>query len=69
MPFFIFAGELMGAGGETFATAAEIPERLEKIAGNYAEYQGRIRPPDLQDVATAYLDALGLPAFPPERGA
>ena len=61
--------ELMGAGGETFATAAEIPELLEKIAGNYAEYQGRIRPPDLQDVATAYLDALGLPAFPPERGA
>ena len=61
--------ELMGAGGETFETAAEIPELLEKMVGKYAEYQSRIRPPDLQDVATAYLDALGLPAFPPERGA
>ena len=59
----------MGAGGETFETAAEIPELLEKMVGKYAEYQSRIRPPDLQDVATAYLDALGLPALPPERGA
>lgn len=59
--------ELMGKGGEMFENASEIPDLLERMVGNYAKYQSRIRSPDIQDVTTAYLDAMGLPAFPPER--
>ena len=59
--------ELMGRGGETFEDASEIPDLLERVVGTYAEYQSRIRPPDLQEATTAYLDAMGLPAFPPGR--
>ena len=59
--------ELMGTGGETFKEPAEIPGLLQQLAADYTGYQARIRPPDIQDVATAYLEVMGLPAFPAER--
>lgn len=59
--------ELMGQGGETFEVASEIPGLLERVVANYGVYRNRIQPPDVQDVATAYLDVMGLPASPPER--
>lgn len=48
--------ELIGKAGETFTKADEIPELLEKIVKNYAEYQTNICNPSISEVGKLYCD-------------
>jgi glycosyltransferase involved in cell wall biosynthesis len=48
--------EIISDCGETFIEADEIPELLEKIAKNYAEYQTSICYPSISEVAKQYCD-------------
>lgn len=52
--------ELVGAGGLAFVEPEEIPDLLERVAHDYDRYQAAIRAPDLSEVATRYLDVLGI---------
>lgn len=56
--------ELLGQGGELFNETSEIPTLLDWILSDYAGYQARLTPPRLEEVATAYLDVMGLPPVP-----
>ena len=52
--------ELVGEAGLGFASPAEIPGLLDRIAAAYEEYRGRISTPRLSEVADRYLETLGL---------
>lgn len=48
--------EIIADSGETFIEADEIPELLEKIVKNYAEYQTSLCYPSINEVAKQYYD-------------
>ena len=48
--------ELIGKAGETFTKPDEIPELLEKIVKNHAEYQANICSPSISEVGKQYCD-------------
>lgn len=52
--------ELLGKGGELFDEAKEIPAALESIVSHYDEYRDNIKSPRIDDVASAYLDVMGI---------
>lgn len=47
--------ELVGAGGECFDRAEEIPALIERIVADHAAYCSRIRIPSMTDTAERYL--------------
>jgi glycosyltransferase involved in cell wall biosynthesis len=54
--------ELVGDAGLGFGAREELPELIERLAGEYEERQARISVPSLADVAGRYLDVLGIDA-------
>jgi glycosyltransferase involved in cell wall biosynthesis len=52
--------ELAGAGGLPFERDDELPKVLEQLRDEHASLRERIKVPRLEDVATAYLEAMGL---------
>lgn len=52
--------ELVGDAGFPFAGADEVPALLDRLEREHAERRARIRVPELSDVATRYLEVLGL---------
>jgi glycosyltransferase involved in cell wall biosynthesis len=54
--------ELVGDAGFGFDHREEIPELLDRLRAEYDDRRSRIAIPSLSEVATHYLDVLGLPA-------
>jgi len=54
--------ELVGDAGFGFDSREEIPELLERLRAEYGDRRSRISIPSLSEVATSYLEVLGLPA-------
>lgn len=54
--------ELVGDGGLLFDEVGELPELLDRLAGELDDRRAAISVPSLADVADDYLDALGLDA-------
>ncbi len=54
--------ELVGGGGLPFASPAEVPEVIERLAADLEGYRARIVVPTIGSVADDYLKVLGLPA-------
>ncbi len=57
--------EISGKAGLPFDHAEEIPFALERLTASYADYQNAIAVPQIQDVATRYLEVLGITAGNP----
>lgn len=52
-------GELVGDAGRPFHAPEELPELLDRLAGELEERRARIRIPSLADVARRYLEIMG----------
>lgn len=52
--------ELVGDAGRPFREQEEIPRLLDEIAADYTRVQGAIRVPSLAEVASRYLEVLGV---------
>jgi glycosyltransferase involved in cell wall biosynthesis len=51
--------EIVGAAGELFDTAEEIPDLLTRIASNYEQYSDRTHLPDIAEAAEQYQAFIG----------
>lgn len=54
--------EIVGEGGIGFAAAEELPAALERLVEEYEERQQQIALPTLAEVASRYLDVMGIEA-------